>query len=432
MMNGMWGLLGPETVSSARRVRGLGVGSCVRNFNDLAVPGIGGIWFGKQLLLSTLGIVVAETARASGAKVHNIEVTNAIEAAACLMALTGSQWERDPRLLGATKLMGKALGKNAPPFKIVRQRNFYVTQPMRMASVQALPALGLVSASGQRFNAFEVTDAGRQFVEAACSKVTKNLVRWVIGSEELSLNIPQLKEISPLTPLPESASSLLVQRLLNGAAGEAKEDRDRRANAWHWAAANAAHHSHTWASRPDVISEHHWNDLQAGALFFAVRDAAIALLDALEAKLRNQTGNMSLSLPNWSRDHSGALAEQLATLRTAATAYRAFPRTANDDEANRFCDECKHPEDDKLLRALVKRDSRVLVLRGEEITPGPAFRAGAATTSQGGSSDTAESEQESSASPDEFALPDGISYRMRNMWYLQRNLTNASQKDVSV
>ena len=431
-MNLIWGLLGAEEVSSARRVRGLGVGSCVRAFNDLAVPGIGGIWFGKQLLLSTLGIVVAETARASGAKVHNIEVTNAIEAAACLMALTGSQWERDPRLLGATKLMGKALGKNAPPFKIVRQRNFYVTQPMRMASVQALPALGLVNASGQRFNAFAVTDAGSQFVEAACSKVTKNLVRWVIGSDELRLNTPQLNEISPLTPLPESANSLLVQRLLNGSEDEVKENRDRRANAWRWAADKSIKQSQAWNIRPEMISENHWHDLQAGALFFAVRDAAIALLDALEAKLRNQTGSMSLSLPNWTRDHAGALTEQLAALRAAATAYRAFPRTANDDEANRFCDECKHHDDAELLRALVKRDSRVLVLRGDDVTPGPAFRAGAASASQVGSSDTVDSEEGNSASPDEFALPKGISYRMRNMWYLQRNLTDVSQKAVSV
>jgi len=37
-------------------------------------------------------------------------------------------------------------GKDDFSFRRVRQRNFYVTQPMRMATVQALPALGFVGA----------------------------------------------------------------------------------------------------------------------------------------------------------------------------------------------------------------------------------------------------------------------------------------------
>ena len=50
-----WGLLGPETLNGERRTRTLGVGAAVRCFNDLAVPGTGGVWFGKQVLLATLG-----------------------------------------------------------------------------------------------------------------------------------------------------------------------------------------------------------------------------------------------------------------------------------------------------------------------------------------------------------------------------------------
>jgi hypothetical protein len=45
-----WGLLGPEVLGSQRRMRTLGLGTVVRKFNDLAVPGMGGVWFGKQLL----------------------------------------------------------------------------------------------------------------------------------------------------------------------------------------------------------------------------------------------------------------------------------------------------------------------------------------------------------------------------------------------
>jgi len=63
-----WGLLGPETLASERRTRTLGLGATVRAFNDLAVPGLGGVWFGKELLLATLGVAIAERIRNSGTR----------------------------------------------------------------------------------------------------------------------------------------------------------------------------------------------------------------------------------------------------------------------------------------------------------------------------------------------------------------------------
>ncbi len=59
----MWGMLGPENVHSERRTRTLELGAAVRHFNELAVPGLGGVWFGKQLFLALLGIAVAERVR---------------------------------------------------------------------------------------------------------------------------------------------------------------------------------------------------------------------------------------------------------------------------------------------------------------------------------------------------------------------------------
>ena len=49
-MTGMtWGLLGPKALGNERRTRTLGLVVAVCAFNDLAVPGLGGVWFGKQL-----------------------------------------------------------------------------------------------------------------------------------------------------------------------------------------------------------------------------------------------------------------------------------------------------------------------------------------------------------------------------------------------
>ena len=59
----IWGVLGPENVRSERRTRTLGLGAAVRNFNELAVPGLGGVWFAKQIFLALLGLAVAERVR---------------------------------------------------------------------------------------------------------------------------------------------------------------------------------------------------------------------------------------------------------------------------------------------------------------------------------------------------------------------------------
>ena len=99
-----WGLMGPEKVVSQRRTRTLRLSSIVRNFNDLAVPGLGGVKYAKSVFLACLGVDVANKVRDSGKKVTNIEVTNAIEALACYLAYSATNWEANDRLRGRTKL----------------------------------------------------------------------------------------------------------------------------------------------------------------------------------------------------------------------------------------------------------------------------------------------------------------------------------------
>ena len=102
----LWGLLGPEALAVPRRTRDLGLRTTVREFNDLAVPGLGNVWFCKEIVLALLGVAVAENARAYGVSVRNIEVTNGVEALACWLAYRKMGWKRDQRLRGRLKLQG--------------------------------------------------------------------------------------------------------------------------------------------------------------------------------------------------------------------------------------------------------------------------------------------------------------------------------------
>ena len=415
MIESAWGLLGPEDLSNARRTRTLGLGASVRRFNDLAVPGLGGVWYGKQLLLPTLGVAVAEAARREGAKVQNIEVANAIEALACWLAFQCNGWKRDSRLRGYTKLKGK----DDYSFRQVRQRNFYVTQPMRMATVQALPALGFVDSDGARFNAFSCTEEGSNLIEQATQdykphnrSVIGHLTKWVLGeSGRLKNSSPLALALSPLKSLSKDAIPLLHERLIQ-VGSESPDDRERRKNALAWVESlrKSRPKSQTWAQRPQEIGEQHWRDLHAGALFFAVRDAALLTLDAAEAHIGNQGDGQRLSLK---MQTPTSLEQPLEELKSAAKHCLDFAFV--DEDARKFCQECVMDESIEVLRKLVERDGRVLRLVGDEIKPGPVFR---------GSSPEGSTNEEDQETPQagEISLPESISYRVRNLYLLNLDL----------
>lgn len=414
-----WGLLGPEKLGVERRTRTLGLGATVRAFNDRAVPGLGGVWFGKQLLLATLGVAVAECARLSGKRVRNIEVANAVEALACWLALNQNEWQRDARLRGATKMRGKT----DLSFANMRQPSFYVTQPMRQATVQPLRALGLMDSTGERFNAFVCTQLGREFVDAVCADcypynrtVLDHLSGWASGThEKVQHSAPLTKALSPLESMPHDARALLRERIVLGAGTDAS----RRRNALDWVEwlRSRLDRQVIWDTKPHMLSEGHWKDLHAGALFFTTRDAAIALLDQVEAHIANQSvQKLSLDKPL-----PGPI---VAKIRALQQDGQAFLDNGYDPspgvEASIFCRECTERDDARLLEYLLAREGRALRHYGRDILPGVAFRGGQLTQPE-----AARSTEEEGAEADvgrTIPLPDGISHRVSNLFMLNLDL----------
>ncbi|HKD05514.1 MAG TPA: hypothetical protein VKB79_06390 [Bryobacteraceae bacterium] len=409
-----WGLLGPETLPSERRTRTLGLGTTVRLFNDRAVPGLGGVWFGKQLLLATLGVATAERVRNSGKRAQNIEVANAVEALACWLALDSTGWNRDPRLRGALKLSGK----KDLSFATVSKRTFYVTQPMRQATVQPLRALGMVESNGERFNAFRCMNQGEAFIDAACAafkphkrSVLDHLVMWARGVHDDVKNSWELRRaLSPLEPISENASEFLRERIVQGGGTEAS----RRRKALEWVETLRDRKGQVeWTEKPPMLDEPHWRDLHAGALFFAARDAAISLLDEIESHMGNAADRrMSIDAAP-----PGAVVEKLESLRSHARAFldgKYDPSPAG--EATAFCSECAEQLDARLLETLLLREGHVLRQRGRDIVPGVAFRGNLASPAN-----AARSPEEDGAEADIgqlIPLPEGISLRVRNLFLL--------------
>lgn len=395
-----WGLLGPEFLSGARRTRTLGLASAVRYFNDRAVPGVGGIWYGKQLLLALLGVVVAESAAQKSPmfKASKIQVANAIEALACWLAL--KQSESDPRLRGREKLAGKQAKDFA--FSLACKPGFYLTQPMRMQTVQPLLALGFVSATGERFNSFSSTTEGRDFVEAACNDckpykrdVVKHLTGWALG-EHIDVESKELiNALSPLVAMPVVASQLLQERLQQGSTPDA----ERRRNAFAWIKImKPGQDANALAS--GLIGTNHWHDIEAGAVFLALHDLAISVLDAVEVGMGRECSI---------EDGAKMAAEQLLDLKKKAQNFLDFVHKDRKD-AVEFCNECI-ADPKTALQSLIRRDDTVLRLEGEKIKRGPAFLGKLIQASI----DNLETTGDTPVSP-------SLSHRFRNMYRLNLDL----------
>ena len=407
-----WGTLTREDTDSLRKTRGLGLGAAVRQFNDLAVPGLGGLWFAKPIMWSLLGIHIGNETGNRPAL-----VANAIETLACWHALQSEGEERSNRIGGRRKLGG--IGASFVSYKTASKREFYVTVPMRQGMVQPLRELGLVVDGVQRFNAYTLTEAGEALLAAACEgfspgrrDVVRALTMWVRGAKEDPHIASSLMRdaISPTTPLRAGAASLLRERLLSGR-GQARR---RAVRGWVRGLKPSAT-PHGWTERPAEIDEDHWADLREGARFFLMRDAAIHVLDGVEAAVGS-----SASVGLAAADAAKAVTSPIAALRSSAVLFASAERDPTGLAAP-FAKKCMHADDAEVVRSLVELDGRGLRLVGATVRPGSAFGTGPRGGADVETGPTTIEEPEVATLP----LPPGISARVRNMRSLDADIDHA-------
>ncbi|MBB1489309.1 hypothetical protein [Oceanospirillum sediminis] len=406
----LWGLSGPEKVVSQRRTRTLGLSSVVRRFNDLAVPQLGSVRHVKTVFLACLGIGIAKEARKEGLNVSNIQVTNAIEALACFLAYESNGWQSDERLRGSTKLQGQ----KDLSYKAFSANNIYVTQPMRMSTVQALPGLGLVESTGERFNSFTLSQQGQDFIDAGCVdlscdrlKIQKYLINWVLGEYKhkcLPVNRPGLiKALSPLVRLNDQALNIFKQALLSGAPDAVS----RRRGVLDWVASAKPSEPDLWQN-PGCIETEHFKDLQSGALFFLLRDKALDLLNVIEAEI----GLLNPCQLDLNQVLSSDIKTVLTALKEAAEKFLSLEHDPIANKAaTKFAQACASPSEQEVIRYLVARDNVVLRNRGDLIVPAQAF----------GKPDSVESDDEE---VHKRLFPSGISFRVWNMYVLNLDFEN--------
>ena len=209
---------------------------------------------------------------------------------------------------------------------------------------------------------------------------------------------------------------MVAERLTQGSDKEARDETSRRRAALDWVESirDTPSSALTWKNKPTQIEEAHWRDLHAGALFFSTRDTAIRVLDGLESHIGNLTERgYSLSAPV-----PDSVKREMQTLRERAQIFLDEKRS--DNIANAFCRECVDERDTEVLKCLVERDARVLVLREDKVAPGPAFKG--KTTQNSSGSDESAAEQVAAPAQGTIQWPEGISYRVRNLFLLNADL----------
>ncbi|WP_232776603.1 hypothetical protein [Rahnella sp. AA] len=394
-----WGLCAPATVPSVRRTRTLQLSEIVARFHHRAVPGLGGVWFGRQLMMALQGVAIACQ---MGKDVSNIEAANAIEALCCWQGFQEDEGKNgDRRLRGIRKI--RALKFNSLTFSAARRRAFYVTIPMRMSTIEALPALGFVHAQ-RNFNAFQCSQAGEQLVRLEAPQMAE-LKKWISSPDRK----PPKTINSPLIPLSQDAC-LLIRNQLENAGNDEDSKRRRDALLWMDRLRQSPPEPLSWKDRPDEISSVHWHDLQAGACFFKAQNAALGLLDLLEYDMSQRGPGPVLSLH---QEIPLAIGDAAEKLRLYAQAFLDLQHS--DAAANQFCSECTL-EPVALLRALVSRDGHILKLKGDLIEPGPAFNSGVSQSAQ-----NTEDEEQHAAGASDF-WPAEISWRIHNLFLLNLDL----------
>ena len=348
-----WGILAPDTIISQRRQQNLGLASAVRHFNDRSVPGLGGMWFPMPILWSVLAVSIAKELGVSA-----LPVGNAVEA--LMMRKATEEGLADRRVRGLRKMQGLKDWS----FKNLKRRGTYVVQPIRMAMVQPLVALGFVR--GSRFGAFTIHTAGAQMLNLpVMANYRRVLGAWAHGGSPHGLN-KVIEDLSPNAAVPPDVRKLILARLVGG--DDPSTSRRR---------ALVALKTGPSASQLDAveplsgITADHWTDLRAGAAFMDLRSAALAVLYRLEERLLQlRDGNEAAWLPL--DEANKTVGEPLAALRQCARQLGTRIDAADESSSRKFLSEVRDLPDQQLLQKLAERDGTVIRWRDDRIVLGPA------------------------------------------------------------
>ncbi|NNM66347.1 MAG: hypothetical protein HKL99_17400 [Burkholderiales bacterium] len=388
-------------------------------FRELIVPGIGSVWFVRQLSWPLAALALRKKLPSS--RLRPAEICYAIEALACKLEF--KYGDKDSRRTLGRRAFERDENGGQWSFSQLRKVTNYVRNTHRQAAIRAIRSeQGLGLAHGTRFDLFELEPVGLQMAEAFLSQRVGQgrgttletwLRNWIEGQQQIPDKPKTLREALTPERATQKECDLIRTRLL-GIDTLACKKRQQLARVIGRAA--------SLSSIEDVDVTRLRNDghtaqadeVLAACAFGAMLDRARDVVSKLTSAVESVRGSVALTTLAKGSDIQGAL----ENLRKVANSYIERAGTAKVQLASSHAFAKAFIDDDGVggIRFLVQRSDQVLGLANGTVSRGPLFRIVPSTDGSEAPDNTEDDEQ--GRAPD-FT---GRTFRLANLHALLRDL----------
>ena len=370
----------------------------MRHYQELVVPGIGGVGFVRQLSWAVAGLYLAPRVGRSP-----IEVANAIEALGCKLEYhygkRDHHGKRDCQWVRGVRAFGRHDRKDGIKwlYKKLRQGSHYVQAPYRMSTTRALPehtGLGLTDNSGS-FRNLQLNERGEKLASAFllregsyAGKGRRSLKTWLsekwIGGEDITSDPRPATLLPLLSPCrPSQIEKKIVRNRLyakvsdNHPSVSGDGNRRQRLLELFKNIGDIEDMSDIQGSileplsSGDSASQQHAKEIDTALKLELMRDRAIDLLSEVAGALGTRTAQTSRA-DLCGRDN---IKTALGKFRDGCRAFQESVDTSKQlhCDAQEFAAIGKEKEEADIIDKLVMRDGRILTGADDYVTGGPAF-----------------------------------------------------------
>jgi hypothetical protein len=371
-MGAYWFAAAPSKQERTRISLNFGLGRAERLFKERVVPGLGKVWFVRQLSWPVAAIALRERLRGTiNAKASAI--SHGLEALGCKL-----EWSKDP---DSERILGKrAFRRDAHEavwaFDKLRTTKHYVQNTHRQAASRTIrDQTGLGLARGSRFDAYELTTNGQELADAFLAqqvgkgggKVRGRLEAWVRG-DEIDASSTLRDAMAPSSPSKRELE--LVYARVFGVSGEACE---RRLHA-----AQALGHGRDLREMLEVADRlrdaghvAHADDVVAAHSFGMLLDRARDLAALVSTRVDEAQRGWPLAEVTVDEEIEVAV----AALKVAGAKFLLDAEPARFDEArSRGFARALEKDVEEVVTCVARAASEVFSVAEDRVMPGPLFR----------------------------------------------------------
>lgn len=328
------------------------------------MPGIGGVWFSRQLSWASAGIELSKELALKPAK-----VANSIEALACKM-----EWRKgkDSYEKRGRRAFARDDGGHIWSFNDLSDKTHYVQVTYRQSTVRALSNLKLTV--GTRFNTMELTERGHDLAKAFLDqkKIYSALCDWLNG-EDIARTQTITEGLASAWPTDEEKT--LIRNILSADSSDGRGDPHRRYSIIEAFGRNTVNMPDLDVIKQNLLQspagnlQEEVNNIDTSLAFDAMLECGRAVIYTCANLIADKA---SPSLLKLTQDRN--LDKVLDALKKAANNFQQSPGKKHP-AALKFMEEILSPSasEAERMKTVIQRDRNILDVSGEKVLEGHLF-----------------------------------------------------------